>query len=144
MENKIKRNEFLKSLGFKGASLLAVYCGAASLSSCENEPVTPASNKVDFTLDLTTATNSKLNTPGNYVIANGIVIARVSTTDFAAVTQVCSHENKPNVIFSNGGFFCTQHGATFSTTGVGTNANGSRGIQAYKTALTGTSLRIYS
>ena len=143
MENKIKRNEFLKSLGFKGAALLAVYCGAASLSSCENESVTPSS-KVDFSLDLTTAINSKLNTPGNYVIANGIVIARVSSTDFAAVTQVCSHENKPNVIFSNGGFYCTQHGATFSTTGVGTNANGSRGIQAYKTALTGTSLRIYS
>ncbi|MEY3854785.1 MAG: hypothetical protein RIS68_799, partial [Bacteroidota bacterium] len=33
MENKIKRNEFLKSLGFKGASLLAVYCGASALSS---------------------------------------------------------------------------------------------------------------
>lgn len=143
MENKIKRNEFLKSLGFKGASLLAVYCGVSSLSSCKNESVTPSSN-VDFSLDLTTATNSKLNTTGNYVIANGIVIARISSTDFAAVTQVCSHENKPNVIFSNGGFYCTQHGATFSTTGVGTNANGSRGIQAYKTALTGTSLRIYS
>jgi len=143
MENKIKRNEFLKSLGFKGASLLAVYCGAASLSSCKNEDVTPTSN-IDFTLDLTNAVYSKLNTTGNYVIANGIVIARISSTDFAAVTQVCSHENKPNVIFSNGGFYCTQHGATFSTTGAGTNANGSRGIQAYKTALTGTSLRIYS
>ena len=143
MENKIKRLEFLKSLGFKGASLLAVYCGVSSLSSCKNESVTPSGN-VDFSLDLTTATNSKLNTTGNYVIANGIVIARISSTDFAAVTQVCSHENKPNVIFSNGGFYCTQHGATFSTTGVGTNANGSRGIQAYKTALTGTSLRIYS
>jgi cytochrome b6-f complex iron-sulfur subunit len=143
MENKIKRLEFLKSLGFKGASLLAVYCGVSSLSSCKNESVTPSSN-VDFSLDLTTATNSKLNTTGNYVIANGIVIARISSTDFAAVTQVCSHENRPNVIFSNGGFYCTQHGATFSTTGVGTNANGSRGIQAYKTALTGTSLRIYS
>jgi cytochrome b6-f complex iron-sulfur subunit len=143
MENKIKRLEFLKSLGFKGASLLAVYCGVSSLSSCKNESVTPSSN-VDFSLDLTTATNSKLNTTGNYVIANGIVIARISSTDFAAVTQVCSHENKPNVIFSNGGFYCTVHGATFSTSGAGTNANGSRGIQAYKTALTGTSLRIYS
>jgi cytochrome b6-f complex iron-sulfur subunit len=144
MENKIKRHEFLKSLGLKGASLLAVYCGAASLSSCENESVTPSSSKVDFTLDLTTATNSKLNTPGNYVIANGIVIARVSTTDFAAVTQVCSHEGRPNVIYNGSGFYCTVHGATFSTSGAGTNANGSRGIQAYKTSLTGTSLRIYS
>lgn len=143
MEDKIKRNEFLKSLGFKGASLLAVYCGVSSLSSCKNEDVTPASS-IDFTLDLTNAVNSKLNTVGNYVIANGIVIARVSSTSFAAVTQVCSHENKPNVIFSNGGFYCTQHGATFSTSGVGTNANGSKGLKTFQTALTGTNLRVFS
>ena len=143
MENKIKRNEFLKSLGFKGASLLAVYCGVSSLSSCSNESITP-SNTVDFSLDLTNAVYSKLNTAGNYVIVNGIVIARVSSTSFAAVTQVCSHENRPNVIFSNGEFYCTQHGATFSTTGAGKNANGSKGIKAYQTTLTGTSLRIYS
>jgi cytochrome b6-f complex iron-sulfur subunit len=143
MEDKIKRNEFLKSLGLKGASLLAVYCGVSSLSSCQNEAVSPASG-VDFTLDLTTPTYSKLNTAGNYIIANGIVVARVSSTSFAAVTQVCSHENKPNVIFSSGGFYCTQHGATFSTTGVGTNANGSRGIKAYQTTLSGTSLHVFS
>ena len=143
MENKIKRHEFLKSLGLKGASLLAVYCGASALSSCSNESVTPA-NSADFTLDLNNATYNKLNTVGNYVIANGIVIARVSSTAFAAVTQVCSHENKANVIYSGGGFYCTQHGATFTTAGVGTNANGSKGIQAYKSTLTGTSLRIYS
>ena len=103
MEDKIKRNEFLKSLGLKGASLLAVYCGVSSLSSCKNESVTPSSN-VDFSLDLTTATNSKLNTTGNYVIANGVVVARVSSTSFAAVTQVCSHEGRANVIYSGGGF----------------------------------------
>lgn len=143
MENKIKRHEFLKSLGLKGASLLAVYCGASSLSSCTNESVTPASS-VDLTLDLTSATYSKLNTVGNYVIANGIVVARISSTAFAAVTQVCSHENKANVIYSGGGFYCTQHGATFSTTGAGTNANGSKGIKAYQTTLSGTNLRVFS
>lgn len=143
MENKIKRHEFLKSLGLKGASLLAVYCGASTLSSCTNESVSPASS-VDFTLDLTNTAYSKLNTAGNYVIYNGVVVARVSSTTFAAVTQVCSHENKANVIYSGGGFYCTQHGATFSTTGVGTNANGSKGIKAYQTTLSGTNLRVFS
>lgn len=143
MENKIKRNEFLKSLGLKGASLFAVYCGVSTLSSCSNESVTPASS-ADFTLDLSNATYSKLNTVGNYVIVNGIVIARVSSSAFAAVTQVCSHENRANVIYSGGGFYCTVHGATYSTTGTGTNSTGSKGIKAYQTALTGTTLRIYS
>ncbi|MEY4308314.1 MAG: hypothetical protein RL422_517 [Bacteroidota bacterium] len=143
MENKIKRHEFLKSLGLKGASLLAVYCGASTLSSCQNESVTPASN-VDFTLDLTNAAYSKLNTAGNYVIYNGVVVARVSSTSFAAVTQVCSHEGRPNVIYSGNGFYCTVHGATFSTSGAGTNANGSKGIKAYQTTLSGTNLRVFS
>jgi cytochrome b6-f complex iron-sulfur subunit len=143
MENKIKRHEFLKSLGLKGASLLAVYCGASTLSSCTNESVSPASS-VDFNLDLTNTAYSKLNTAGNYVIYNGVVVARVSSTTFAAVTQVCSHENKANVIYSGGGFYCTQHGATFSTTGAGTNANGSKGIKAYQTTLSGTNLRVFS
>jgi cytochrome b6-f complex iron-sulfur subunit len=143
MENKIKRHEFLKSLGLKGASLLAVYCGASTLSSCQNDSVSPASN-VDFTLDLSSAAYSKLTTAGNYVIYNGVVVARISATAFAAVTQVCSHEGRPNVIYSGGGFYCTVHGATYSTSGTGTNSAGSRGIQAYKTTLTGTSLRVYS
>ena len=143
MENKIKRHEFLKSLGLKGASLLAVYCGASALSSCSNESVTPASN-VDFTLDLSNAAYSKLNTVGNYVIANGVVVARVSSTSFAAVTQVCSHEGRANVIYSGGGFYCTVHGATYSTTGTGTNSTGSRGIKAYQTTLAGTSLHVFS
>ena len=143
MKNKIKRHEFLKSLGLKGASLLAVYCGASALSSCSNESVTPASN-VDFTLDLTNAAYTKLNTVGNYVIANGVVVARVSSTSFAAVTQVCSHEGRANVIYSGGGFYCTVHGATYSTTGTGTNSTGSRGIKAYQTTLAGTSLHVFS
>jgi cytochrome b6-f complex iron-sulfur subunit len=143
MKNKIKRHEFLKSLGLKGASLLAVYCGASTLSSCKNESVSPASN-VDFTLDLTNTAYSKLNTTGNYVIYNGVVVARVSSTTFAAVTQVCSHEGKANVIYSGSGFYCTQHGATFSTSGAGTNANGSNGIKAYQTTLSGTTLRVFS
>lgn len=143
MENKIKRHEFLKSLGLKGASLLAVYCGASALSSCQNDSVSPASN-VDFTLDLSSAAYSKLNTAGNYVITNGVVVARVSSTTFAAVTQICSHEGKANVIYSGGGFYCTQHGATFSTSGAGTNSNGSKGIKAYQTTLSGTSLHVFS
>jgi cytochrome b6-f complex iron-sulfur subunit len=104
MENKIKRNEFLKSLGLKGASLMAVYCGTSVLSSCsKEESVTPASS-VDFTLDLSQASNAALTKDGGYVISNRVVVARVSSTKYVAVTQICSHENKVSVIYSNGGF----------------------------------------
>jgi cytochrome b6-f complex iron-sulfur subunit len=143
MSTKIQRHEFLKSLGFKGASLLAVYCGAASLSSCQNESVGPAS-AIDFTLDLSNASYSTLNTVGKYVIYNQVVVARVSSTSFAAVTQICSHEGQAKVIYNGSNFYCTAHGATFSTTGVATSAVTNKAISSYKTALSGTTLRVYA
>lgn len=142
MSNKIQRHEFLKSLGLKGASLLAVYCGASSLSSCENESVTPAS-AVDFSLDLSNAAYTALNTVGKYVVYNQVVVARVSATSFAAVTQICSHEGKPQVMYNGSKFYCTAHGATFSNTGAALSVT-SKAIKSYQTALTGTTLRVYA
>lgn len=145
METKLSRNEFLKSLGFKGASLLAIYCGASTLSSCINEAGNPSGNTgLDFTLDLNDSTNAVLKTIGGYLISNRIVIARVSTDSFAAVTQVCSHENKAKVIYRNSEFYCTEHGARYTTAGVGLNSEGKKGIKAYNTELNGSALRIYA
>ena len=145
MEDKISRNEFLKSIGFKGASLLAIYCGASTLSSCINEagdPTGTGNTGTEITLDLNDSSNAALKTVGGYVIVSRIVIARVSADSYAAVTQVCSHENKAKVIFRNSEFYCTEHGARYTTAGVGLNSEGKKGIKAYTTALEGTTLKI--
>jgi cytochrome b6-f complex iron-sulfur subunit len=147
MNEKMNRMEFLKSLGLKGASLFAVYCAASGLSSCVNEsmdPTTPVDGVTGnvLSLDLTTATYSKLNTTGNYVIVSGIVIARVSASSFAAVTQVCSHEGRRQVVFNAGEFYCAAHGARFDTAGKGLNSTGSRGLKTYATVLDGTNLKV--
>lgn len=146
MNEKINRMEFLKSLGFKGASLLAVYCSIPALSGCINESMDSVNGGAgtDFSLDLTDPSFSKLNTVGNYAVQNRVVIARISTTEFAAVTQVCSHEGKLKVNFTSGEFYCPEHGARFDTDGKGLNSKGSRGLKTYQTELTGTSLRIFS
>jgi nitrite reductase/ring-hydroxylating ferredoxin subunit len=144
MENKIKRNDFLKSLGLKGASLMAIYCGASALSSCQNESEVAPSGTVDFTLDLTNASYSALNTVGKYITINKVVIARVSATSFAAVTQICSHEGQAQVMYNGSGFSCPVHGASFSITGTRTNNVSSKDIAVYKTSLTNTSLRVFS
>jgi nitrite reductase/ring-hydroxylating ferredoxin subunit len=144
MDNKIKRNEFLKSLGLKGASLMAIYCGASALSSCQNESEVAPSGTVDFTLDLTNASYSALNTVGKYITINKVVIARVSATSFAAVTQICSHEGQAQVMYNGSGFSCPAHGATFSITGAKTNKVSNKGITAYQTTLTNSSLRVFS
>ena len=144
MEDKIKRNDFLKSLGLKGASLMAIYCGASALSSCQNESDVAPSGAVDFTLDLTNAAYSALNTVGKYITYNKVVIARVSATSFAAVTQICSHEGQVQVFYNGSGFSCPAHGASFSITGAKTNNVSSKGITAYQTTLTNVSLRVFS
>jgi cytochrome b6-f complex iron-sulfur subunit len=146
MTEKMNRMEFLKSLGLKGASLFAVYCAAAGLSSCVNESMDPTNptggTGNELLLDLNSAAYTKLNTVGNYVIVSGIVIARVSTTAFAAVTQVCSHEGRRQVVFNAGEFFCAAHGARFDTAGKGLNSTGSRGLKTYATLLEGTTLKV--
>lgn len=148
MNEKMNRMEFLKSLGLKGASLFAVYCAASGLSSCVNESMDPnlppgtGGNANELTLDLNEPNYSKLNSVGNFVIVNGIVIARISTTGFAAVTQVCSHEGKRKVTFRSGEFYCPEHGARFDTAGKGLNSEGKKGLKSYQTQLSGTTLTV--
>ena len=146
MYEKMNRMEFLKSLGLKGASLFAVYCAASGLSSCVNESMDPTNptggTGNELILDLNSAAYSKLNTVGNYVVVSGIVIARVSTSSFAAVTQVCSHEGRRQVVFNAGEFYCAAHGARFDTAGKGLNSTGSRGLKTYATVLDGTNLKV--
>jgi cytochrome b6-f complex iron-sulfur subunit len=146
MNEKMNRMEFLKSLGLKGASLFAVYCAASGLSSCVNESMDPTNptgvTGSELILDLNSAAYSKLNTVGNYVVVSGIVIARVSASSFAAVTQVCSHEGRRQVVFNAGEFYCAAHGARFDTAGKGLNSTGSRGLKTYATVLDGTNLKV--
>ena len=146
MNEKMNRMEFLKSLGLKGASLFAVYCAASGLSSCVNESMDPTNptggTGNELILDLNSAAYSKLNTVGNYVVVSGVVIARVSASSFAAVTQVCSHEGRRQVVFNAGEFYCAAHGARFDTAGKGLNSTGSRGLKTYATVLDGTNLKV--
>lgn len=124
---------------------MAIYCGASTLTSCINEAGDPTgSTGIDFTLDLTETANAQLTTVGNYMIVNKIVVARISADAFAAVTQVCSHENKSKVIYKSPEFYCTEHGARYTTEGVGLNSEGKKGIKAYNTEFSGTTLRVYA
>lgn len=138
----MNRTAFLRKLGLGGAALVAVYC-----SGCVVNDATPApASNVDLTLDLTSSAYSALNTIGGYIITNRIVIAKISSSEFVAVTQICSHEGQANVTYvkSSNVFYCNSHGATYDTAGKGLNSEGRNGLTTYKTSLTGTSLRVYS
>jgi nitrite reductase/ring-hydroxylating ferredoxin subunit len=165
----MNRLEFLKSIGFKGAALMALitscvreedtYVTALTLTSDQANgnatttlPTTPISTTQELgniknpllKIDLTNANAVKLQTAGGYLVQSGIVVARVSQDTYAAATQTCTHEPKKQVIFSNSEFYCTAHGARFSVEGKGLNSLGNRGLTIYKVATDGKTLIIYS
>jgi nitrite reductase/ring-hydroxylating ferredoxin subunit len=156
------RYEFLKSMGFTGAALMA------ALTSCVNQedtyipvtrldlnavttptvPVTPTTNIGSITnpllkIDLAT---SALKTVGAYIIQSNIVVAQVSAGAYAAVTNLCSHEPKRKVVYDKSAsqFYCTDHGATFDLKGVPlSNSITNKAITAYQVATDGKTLVVY-
>ncbi len=97
-----------------------------------------------LTLDLTQSANSELKNIGGYIRQNDIVVALIAVNTFAAVTQVCSHEGRKQVILQNGEFYCTAHGARFTTAGVGINGAARSGLTVYKTNLEGDILHVFA
>lgn len=137
----MKRKEFLEKLGVGAAFVLTSTC----LGGCTKDKADPPRD-INFTIDLEDAKYEELQTFGNYIIEDQIVIARSNAGDYLAATLLCSHEGLSQITYSNreGSWFCTAHEARFDDAGEGLNANGSKGLTIYNTELTDNLLRIFS
>ena len=138
------RKEFLFTLG-KGTVAI---CAAGYLASCVS-PTSPnvpsAPSNVDITLDLTQPANSALNNVGGYIYSNSLIIARISQTEFAAVSSICTHQGN-TVYYDSPGkeFHCPAHGSNFSTSGSVINGPAGSPLKKYNTTLNGNLLRVFS
>lgn len=142
-QERINRNEFLKNLGLKGAALVAVYCAGNILTGCQNDSgVAPLA--ADIVLDLTDTKYAALKSNNGYVVlsAQNVVIARTNVGTYVAVTLICSHEQRKEITYRSGEFYCTAHGARFDNAGKGLNTEGKKGLTVYTTSLSGTTLTI--
>jgi len=139
--DKIKRNEFLKELGFKGSALFALYCTGVSCLPADVNPLVGDAANTSLSVDLSDNLNSNLLKNGGYIIRNGIVVAN-NNGSYIAATQICSHENKRAIIFRNNEWYCPEHGARFSQAGQGLNKDGSKGIKVYSIGQEGNTLNI--
>ena len=134
-QESITRKDFLMSLGFGGAALMA------ALSACQNETgaVIPAGG---IQIDLTT----NLPTVGSYIYNSGIIIARIAAgnvaTSFAAISQACTHEGTTITYQGNGVFYCPNHGAQFNTSGGVTRGPASSSLKSYTKSVSGSILSI--
>ena len=136
------RKEFLSIVGIGAVSLLCQSC----LTGCNPQnSIVNAPTNVDFTLDLSSASNVALTKDGGYVYNSGVIVARVSAGNFVAVSQACTHQGT-TVIYENSShhFYCRSHGSTYATNGSVIYGPASSPLKQYNVALTGTSLRVYS
>lgn len=140
------RKEFLASIGLGAASFALVNClGCSKSSDASSSGGTTGPTGVNFTLDLSSSANAALLNNGGYLVSNGVIVARTTAGAYIAVQQSCTHESYGLVYQgANSRFYCANHGATFSNSGAVTGGPAPRALTVYNTALTGTSLRVYS
>lgn len=148
----MERKEFIEKVGMSGAALLVMGCfGACSkeaYSPNTNNPSTPSnpSNPVDFTINITNSPFNVLQNAGGFYVdtAKSIIIAKTSAGTFLAVASQCTHQSVTlEFQNSNNRFYCPGHGSNFSTAGAVLNGPATTALKAYKTALSGNSLRIF-
>lgn len=149
-QEKMKRGEFLRSLGLSTSTLMAFYCIGTTMTACgssenEPEPVDPGGggngisgtttgNSINFTVDLTKVT--KLKTVGGFEIIGDTIVALASGGSYVALARRCTHEGF-NIQYrlTQNDFQCPNHQSEFSTTGMVEQGPATAALKAYKTAL---------
>jgi cytochrome b6-f complex iron-sulfur subunit len=155
MKENMNRGEFLKSLGLSSSALMAFYClgTATSCSSTENPAplgntnptgTTNTSNKIDFTLDLSTADYKTLKTEGEFVYKDKIIVANTKGGNYVALSKACTHASADiKYRLTENDFWCSLHGSEFNTSGSVKKSPATSALNVYKTELKGDKLRIY-
>lgn len=138
----MKRKDFLITAG-KGVA----FAGLAYCIGCKKNTDSPTATQtsVDMTLDLALPSNQPLNEVGGSIVNNGIIIGRVSQTEFVAVAAACTHQGTTvEFQLAENRFYCPNHGSTYALDGTVTNGPAPNSLTKYNTSLTGNKLRIYS
>ena len=135
----MNRQEFLKTLG-SGALLTCAGC----LMHCGTDNnVTPTD--VDFTIDISQAPYTALQNVGGSATKSSVIIARISATEFSALSKTCTHEGTAVEYQSaNSRFHCPNHGSNFSLSGLVINGPATRSLQQFNVTLDGTQLRVFA
>ncbi|MBD2703773.1 Rieske (2Fe-2S) protein [Spirosoma sp. BT702] len=151
---QMKRGEFMRSLGLSSAALMAFYCMGTTLTSCSksNSDPTPSTGNptgsgftgnadaskgaVNFTLDLTSSTYSKLKTAGQYAIVGGIIVAKVKSGSVIALSKTCTHEGtEVQYRATQDDIYCSNHGSEYAVTGAVKVGPATQALTQYKANL---------
>lgn len=140
------RRQFLELTGMTAGAFVLANCLSACKKDEEEEDTSPVGpTNIDFTLDLTLSANASLNGNGGFVYKDGVIVARTLSGNYIAIAQSCSHEGTTITYQgSSSRFNCSSHNSNFSESGAVINGPATRPLRQYNTALSGTSLRVFS
>ena len=132
-----ERRDFLKKAG--------AFCGLAMipavLQNCSQNIPQPANQ--NFTLDLTDPANAALNNVGGFIYKNNLVIIRTSSTNFEAISDICTHAGcQVQYYSSQKEFYCPCHGGVYDINGKVVGGPPPAPLQKYNTSLSGNELTI--
>ena len=150
-KEKMKRGDFLRSLGLSTSTLMAYYCLGTAMTACgsdseepEPDPATGGSangidgtttgNAVNFTVDL--SKNTDLKTAGGFQVIGDTIVALTSAGSYVALARRCTHEGT-NVKYrlAQNDFQCPNHLSEFSTAGAVEQGPATSPLKAYTTSL---------
>ncbi|MCF0061894.1 Rieske (2Fe-2S) protein [Dyadobacter chenwenxiniae] len=157
MENvkadKMKRGEFLRSLGLSTSTLMAFYCLGTTMTACgssDNEPEpepnpgtggsgvsgTTTGTAINFTLDLTKDDTKKLKTAGESQVFGDVLVALTTTNQYVALSKICTHQQSTvGYRKAQNDIQCPTHQSEFSLTGAVEQGPATSPLKAYKTTL---------
>jgi cytochrome b6-f complex iron-sulfur subunit len=107
----MERKDFLKKgMALCGLSVIPV----SFLDSC-TKVTNGAPTNVNFTLDLTSSSNSSLNSIGGQIVSSGVLVICTATNTWVAFSAACTHQGC-QVGYSSASrqIICPCHGGTYN------------------------------
>src|ERR1017187_4170133 len=103
----MNRRDFLIQMGVGAGAAAMLSC----LGACSNPVQVPAAPSANFSLDLTSPSNSPLLKKGGFIYQGGVVVAYTTKGTYVALSQTCPHQG--GIVQydpSSDTFFCPAHG----------------------------------
>lgn len=128
----MERRTFVKT----ACALCGVAAAVTFIDSCKKE-------NVNFTIDLTDPGNAALTHDGGYLYFDRVIVARVNSSTYIALSKTCTHSGCTVVYVSaNGDIECPCHGGKYSTAGVVTAGPPPKNLKTYTVVQNGTLLTV--
>lgn len=138
----MNRKDFIRNgMALCGLSLVPVVLS----ESCKKQTFSGPSN-VNFTLDLSSSANAALNSVGGSMLVNGVLVIRISSSAFSALSATCTHQGcTVGYSASAAKIVCPCHGGVFNaTSGAVISGPPPSALTSYKVSQSGNVLTITS